>query len=405
MHRTMPFRIADWRVEPGSRTITDGVRKRRLSPRALESLLMLVRADGEVVTRQELLDTVWHGVTVGEESVTTAIAEIRRCFSNRDLIETIPRTGYRMAAKSEVSLAPAPASGGRVDADCEFSLEAYLQCVEARRLSRFGDWHDIHRAGEIMEEATRMAPHCAATRAEYTLVLAFRALFCAGDAAACDQAVALADEAVNHRPGLATNHLALGLALTTRHDGRGARRAFEKALALDPNNGEAWYLCSLMFAAFGACRSASLAAERCTVLQPDDYRSFILAASFRNAMGDTELGQSMGRAGAMRLALRLAENPEEPRGRAAECALLALCGQGDGAFQSITARSRDRSALQFYAVTALTTLGETRHALDELERLVDEGHRNAGWLCFNPTIAPLRHERRYQRLMRNLRFD
>jgi len=407
MHKPLPFRLADWRIEPASRTITDGERKRRLSPRAMGSLLMLAQAEGEVVNRQELLDTVWHGVTVGEESVTTAIAEIRRCFSNRHLIETIPRAGYRITVKPELPCPPDATAQNRFDerADGAFNLDAYLQCIEAQRMRRFGDWHEIQRAAEIMEEASRRAPNCAVTRAEYALTLAFRALFCAGDVTECDQAVAQADEAVHLCPGLATNHLALGLALTTRHDERGARRAFEKAMALDPDNAEAWYLCSLMYAAFGACRAASLAAERGAALQPDDYRSLLLAAAFRQSIGDSDLGQSMGRAAARRLALRLANNPNEPRARAAECTVLALCGDGDGALKSIAARMRDRSALQFYSVTALVTLGEPSRALDELERLVDEGHRNAGWVRFNPTISSLRHERRYQRLIRNLRLD
>lgn len=407
MHKPVPFRLADWRIEPASRTITDGERKRRLSPRAMGSLLMLAQADGEVVNRQELLDTVWHGVTVGEESVTTAIAEIRRCFSNRHLIETIPRTGYRITVKPEMPCLPDASAPNRMGERAEgaFSLDAYLQCIEAQRLRQFGDWQAIQRACEILEEASRTAPNCAATRAEYTLTLAFRALFCAGSATECDQAVAQANESVTHCPGLATNHLALRLALTTRHDERGARNAFEKALALDPNNAEGWYLCSLMYAAFGACRAASLAAERGAALQPDDYRSLLLAAAFRQSIGDADLGQSMGKAAARRLALRLANNPNEPRGRAAECTVLALCGDGDGALESIAARIRDRSALQFYSVTALATLGEMGCALDELERLIDEGHRNAGWVRFNPTISSLRHERRYQRLIRNLRLD
>ncbi len=407
MLKQLPFRLGGWRVEPGSRTITDGARQRRLSPRAMDSLLLLARAGGEVVTRQELLDTVWPEVTVSDESVTTAIAELRRCFSDRHVIETIPRAGYRLtkAPEAEVERVRDRRESAYDQGASDFDLDAYLLCIEADRLRRFGGASDIQTALLLTEEATKRAPMCAATRAEHALTVAFQTLFCAGDPTDREVAIAMADEARGRRPDRAMNHLALGVALTAHHDERGARAAFERALALDPNNGEAWYHCSLMYCAFGAYRSASRAAERSAALLPDDYRSLFLAAMFRDAIGEHERAQTFGRAAAIRLGFRLAVDPAEPRGRAAEAALLAMRGNGEAALDSIVARGRDCSALQFYSVAAFTTLGETGRALDELERLVDEGHHNAGWVRFNPTLRSLWHERRYQRLLRQLHLN
>ncbi len=51
---------------------------------------------GRVVTKDELLDVNWPGVTVTEDSLTQCISEIRRALgeAGRDLVRTIPRRGY-----------------------------------------------------------------------------------------------------------------------------------------------------------------------------------------------------------------------------------------------------------------------------------------------------------------------
>jgi TolB-like protein/DNA-binding winged helix-turn-helix (wHTH) protein len=51
---------------------------------------------GRVVTKDELLDVNWPGVTVTEDSLTQCISEIRRALGDvgRDLVRTVPRRGY-----------------------------------------------------------------------------------------------------------------------------------------------------------------------------------------------------------------------------------------------------------------------------------------------------------------------
>lgn len=79
---------------------------------------LLIRA-GEVVTKEELLDIVWPGVSVVEASLPTAIAKLRRALgddrSATPIILTVPRIGYRLAApvtldEGEAVAASAPPS-------------------------------------------------------------------------------------------------------------------------------------------------------------------------------------------------------------------------------------------------------------------------------------------------------
>jgi DNA-binding winged helix-turn-helix (wHTH) protein len=69
-----------------------------LEGKPLEILLELLRHAGEVVTKDELLDSVWPGVVVVEGSLTTAISKLRKAMGDAGgLIETVPRIGYRLA--------------------------------------------------------------------------------------------------------------------------------------------------------------------------------------------------------------------------------------------------------------------------------------------------------------------
>jgi TolB-like protein/DNA-binding winged helix-turn-helix (wHTH) protein len=67
-----------------------------LRNRSFGVLRHLATNAGRVVTKDELLNVNWPGVTVTEDSLTQCISEIRRALSDagRDLIRTVPRRGY-----------------------------------------------------------------------------------------------------------------------------------------------------------------------------------------------------------------------------------------------------------------------------------------------------------------------
>ena len=85
-------------VDPSARTISSNGLSRRISPKAMAVLGALMKASGDVVSREALLAHVWPEVTVGEEVLTQAITELRRAFGDRpqnaQYIKTVPKTGY-----------------------------------------------------------------------------------------------------------------------------------------------------------------------------------------------------------------------------------------------------------------------------------------------------------------------
>jgi adenylate cyclase len=94
--------IDGWHVDVESNRITcDGV-EAKLEPRSMELLVYLVRRPGQVVSRAEIEDQVWHGRVVSYEALSGTIAKIRKAFrdTNKEhrIIETIPKSGYRLIA-------------------------------------------------------------------------------------------------------------------------------------------------------------------------------------------------------------------------------------------------------------------------------------------------------------------
>jgi DNA-binding winged helix-turn-helix (wHTH) protein len=67
-----------------------------LGTRAFDLLLVLLEADGALVTKEELLRRVWLGIVVSEENLKVQVSALRRALgADRDLIRTEFGRGYR----------------------------------------------------------------------------------------------------------------------------------------------------------------------------------------------------------------------------------------------------------------------------------------------------------------------
>ena len=67
-----------------------------LGARAIDLLLVLLEADGLLVTKQELLCRVWPGIVVSEENLKVQVSALRKALgADRDVIHTEVGRGYR----------------------------------------------------------------------------------------------------------------------------------------------------------------------------------------------------------------------------------------------------------------------------------------------------------------------
>jgi TolB-like protein/DNA-binding winged helix-turn-helix (wHTH) protein/Tfp pilus assembly protein PilF len=76
-----------------------------LPPKAVELLIVLLKNRGEVVSKTELLDTVWEETFVEESVLSNNIYILRKTLAalgvGRDLIQTVSRRGYRFVADAD----------------------------------------------------------------------------------------------------------------------------------------------------------------------------------------------------------------------------------------------------------------------------------------------------------------
>src|SRR5688500_17170720 len=75
-----------------------------LALKEIELLAVLTENSGQVVTKAELLDRVWRDSFVEESNLSRHVYVLRKAFKdlgeNADLIQTVPRRGYRFTAEA-----------------------------------------------------------------------------------------------------------------------------------------------------------------------------------------------------------------------------------------------------------------------------------------------------------------
>ena len=69
-----------------------------VGPRAFDLLLFLIAQRSRVVTKNEILDSVWTGLVVEEANVQVQVSMLRKAMGRADYIATIPGRGYRFSA-------------------------------------------------------------------------------------------------------------------------------------------------------------------------------------------------------------------------------------------------------------------------------------------------------------------
>jgi DNA-binding winged helix-turn-helix (wHTH) protein len=110
-----PFVLGDWLVDPARGSIRhrdgDGDGEARLEPQAMELLLLFAASPGKVIGKSELIQGVWGGRAIGDDTLAAAISKLRHALGetkHKRYIETLPKRGYRLLALREDEAKAAP---------------------------------------------------------------------------------------------------------------------------------------------------------------------------------------------------------------------------------------------------------------------------------------------------------
>ena len=133
-----------FRLDRVNQTLSTGLKELPLTPKAYAVLLYLAERPSRLVTKEELLDSIWADTHVGDGVLKVAIAEIRKALNDDSqsprFVETAHRRGYRFIAGIEDQQTGATAESriraveremviGRVEAWMEKAQEGRRQVV------------------------------------------------------------------------------------------------------------------------------------------------------------------------------------------------------------------------------------------------------------------------------------
>src|SRR5438105_9210816 len=107
------YEFGPFRLDPNRHRLFRGDEVVALSPKAIQTLILLVENRGKLLERETLMDALWPDVIVEDANLTVAVSQLRKALNqngdNAEFIETIPRVGYRFVADvCEVIKGPAP---------------------------------------------------------------------------------------------------------------------------------------------------------------------------------------------------------------------------------------------------------------------------------------------------------
>ena len=93
------YHFGEFVLSPSRRQLLRSGSEVSLIPRYFDLLLFFVRRPNEALSRQEIMETVWHDVVVSDGALTQAIRILRRALGDdargQKFIKTVPRHGYR----------------------------------------------------------------------------------------------------------------------------------------------------------------------------------------------------------------------------------------------------------------------------------------------------------------------
>ena len=98
----MVFRFGEFSLDAGRRELRQGTDLLAVEPQVFDLLLYLMQNRDRVVTKDDLLESIWGGRIVSESTLTTRINAARKAIGDsgarQELIRTVSRKGFRFVA-------------------------------------------------------------------------------------------------------------------------------------------------------------------------------------------------------------------------------------------------------------------------------------------------------------------
>src|SRR6266545_3362330 len=97
------YEFGPFRLDPAEHTLLRGNQLVPLTPKAFETLALLVRSSGHLVRKEELIERVWRDTIVEEGNLNVIIHTLRKALGDdpreSKYIETVAKCGFRFVAE------------------------------------------------------------------------------------------------------------------------------------------------------------------------------------------------------------------------------------------------------------------------------------------------------------------
>jgi adenylate cyclase len=395
------LKLGEWLLDAPTRRLLRGQEERRLSPKAAGVLMALAEMPGQVWSRDALLERVWPAVTVGEEVLTHAIAELRKAlgddFRAPHYLETVHKSGYRLLCDVGEDASPQRAHDGAA-----FDLPAYAQYLEASELYERGGRRNTSAAVDIFASIVGANGEFALAHTGLAKALTFLGTYYATRTSDLERALEHSRVAQRVAPQLADAHAAEGLIFAIGGNAARSVASFNSAIQLEPDSGETHYLLGRACLAELDFNLAALALERAARLRHDDYHSLVMAGKVRQRTDNDAQARINYVQALPRIETKLSAHPEDYRALCAKARCLWQVGRKDQAAELMDCIAAHPDPMNYHLACTLARAGQTTRALDVLEQVVDLGWRHKAWLDRDPDFDALRNDRRFKRIARRI---
>ncbi|WP_299073179.1 winged helix-turn-helix domain-containing protein [uncultured Paraglaciecola sp.] len=108
---TIDFHVGKWQCFPNGCLISDGKQQIKLEPKAMDLLVVLASAEGQLVTRDDIFANVWKNQIIADHVLYNLIANLRKILEDDPqkptYIITVPKKGYRLGQPTQPLQQPA----------------------------------------------------------------------------------------------------------------------------------------------------------------------------------------------------------------------------------------------------------------------------------------------------------
>jgi DNA-binding winged helix-turn-helix (wHTH) protein/Tfp pilus assembly protein PilF len=106
--------VGTWRAVRATGELTRNGATERLEPKVMDLLFLLASRPGAAFSKDDIMDSLWPNVTVGDDTLARAVSRLRKALADDAktpaYIETLPKRGYRLIAEVKVGEGAAPVS-------------------------------------------------------------------------------------------------------------------------------------------------------------------------------------------------------------------------------------------------------------------------------------------------------